>query len=202
MWILLKERYIMKNKRTERTSIRMRPDILECAEALKKQYNYSKADIFEMGVLMLENNIEQENIIKNKVYSDLIKRLSNIESSISKECDNIKEVISLEINNLKAIQETPEIEEYDLSSIDDVVQSIVNIAQMREDEKKYGSRGRSFEPLGKEFYELKSKEYGVPLDVILEKLENLGYTESRLLDLGMNPAIMWRGYSVAKESLL
>ena len=180
-----------ENKRTCKSSIRFRPDIGETADSLKREYGYSKADIFEMGVLLLDN-ASDISIIKNELITELIDNLSKIEVTIK---NSVSESISHEITRLKS--EKTEIQEdngdvsYD--NLDKVIESILYVISIHEDALKYGQS--KVEPLGVEFYEFKSKQYGVPVSIILEKLEEKGYDEKRLIELNMNPTVKWRGYT-------
>ena len=197
------------NKRTEKTSIRMRKDILEIAEKLQREYDYSKADIFEMGVLLLDNDGNASLTLKSELYDKLIERFTRMEENVHKHCDSIltgiKENISelqSEKENLNTFNMESKDNEYDMR-LNECLEYIISIIDMRQDEKKYGSRGKIFEPLGSGFYEVQAERYVVILSDILDGLHNRGYDDELLIDLGMNPHVKWRGYSTAsKESLL
>lgn len=197
------------NKRTERASIRMRKDILEIAEDLQREYGYSKADIFEMGVLLLDNNENTQLILQTEMYDELIDRFSKMEENVHKHCNSILDGIKKNITDLQNKKETAKtsLEEkegtlsYSSQNLEDCVQVIIGMVQMRLDEKRFGKRAKTFEPLGSSYYEIQSERYHVPVNVILEELSKRGFDEDTLIDVGMNPRVKWRGYSVAsKES--
>lgn len=184
-----------ENKRTCKTSIRFRPDIGETADALKREYGYSKADIFEMGVLLLDN-ASDISIIKNELITELIDNLSKMETTIK---TSISESISNEISKLEK-EKTEIVEDSEISyeNLDKAIDSILYVISIHEDALKYES---NVEPLGMEFYEYKSKQYCVPVSMILEKLEEKGYDEKRLIELDMNPTVKWRGYTKSKGDI-
>ena len=80
----------MKAKRTSKISIRTRPDILEAADNLKATNGYSRADIFEMGVLLLESNNDSALVLQNKIYSEMVDRFEDLSEKVHKECENIQ----------------------------------------------------------------------------------------------------------------
>ena len=195
----------MKINKSERASVRVRPDILELAREIKKERGYSMGDIFEMGVLLLDNNNENDLIIQEKMYNEMIKRFSDLEESVHKECEHIENRILKEIQDLECVKKgiNRSLEEKGLSctheKVVEVVDSIMKIIELREENSKVGL---SLDPLGKEMFEYKSKNSGVPVELILEELRERGYDKKALKNININPEIKWRGYVESKGSLV
>lgn len=192
----------MKAKRTSKISIRTRPDILEAADNLKATNGYSRADIFEMGVLLLESNNDSSLILQNKIYSEMVTRFENLSEKVHKECENIQSNILKELNSLKVKSDEHNIDitkksEVIEENIQNAVEKVMTIVKLREENMKYPQHARRvFEPLGKEYYLLVAEENNIPYDVLVAELEKLGYNSDVLLDLGMNPL---RNYTGERE---
>ncbi len=192
----------MKANRTSKISMRVRPDILKVADDLKATNGYSRADIFEMGVLLLESNNDSSLVLQNKIYSEMVARFEKLNEKIHKECENIQNNISKELESLKNISTDFDIDLNDDSNyveenISNAVERVMNIIKIREENLKYPQHVRKvFEPLGKEYYIRIAEENNIPYDLLIKKLEKLGYSSDMLLNLGMNPL---RNYDGERE---
>ena len=192
----------MKAKRTSKISIRTRPDILEAADNLKATNGYSRADIFEMGVLLLESNNDSALVLQNKIYSEMVDRFEDLSEKVHKECENIQNNLLKELGSLKNKSADFEVDMNNNSNaleenIAQAVEKVIPIIKMREDNMKYPQHARRvFEPLGKEYYIRVAEEYNISYDILINELKKLGYTPEILLDLGMNPL---RNYSGERE---
>ena len=195
----------MKQNRSERTTIRVRPDILELANDIKRERGYSIADIFEMGVLLLDNNNDNDLVIQNQIYSEMIHRFTKLEESIRKECEKIEDNIVNEIKQLENAKETvsKSLDEkglnYTQDQVNKLTDEIIDLIERRIDEFKYGIQ---LEPIGKEFFEYKTKTTGIPINTILKELSDKGYDDSKLREANINSEIRWRGYTELKKETI
>lgn len=192
----------MKAKRTSKISIRTRPDILEAADNLKATNGYSRADIFEMGVLLLESNNDSALVLQNKIYSEMVDRFEDLSEKVHKECESIQNSLLKELDSLKDKSADFEVDMNNNSNvleenISQAVEKVISIIKIREDNMKYPQHARRvFEPLGKEYYIRVAEENNISYDILINELKKLGYTPEILLDLGMNPL---RNYSGERE---
>lgn len=191
-----------KIKRSETTTIRVRPDILELADDLCKERGYSRADLFEMGVLLIDNNNENDLVLQKKMYNEMINNFSSLENSIQKDCDKITEKICKEIKKLQSQLNNCNTslgskgEEIEEKVVERTISSIIDIIEIR---KENINEGILVEPMGKEFFEYKSKTSGIPMDLIISELEKKGYSINDLKNVQMNPEQKWRGYVKLKS---
>ena len=198
----------MKNNRTKNISIRVRPDILQEADALKQQYNYSRGDIFEMGVLFLESNNDASTIIETKIYYEMINRFDKLNKSVDKACKDIMKAVSSEIESLKEQKKTKFVPVTDVASVNEsnlneAIDKILTIVEIREDNMKYPKHVRKvFEPLGKEYFMKISSDYNIPYESILNKLNEMGYNSDYLLEIGMNPLRNYEGEREVSKSTI
>ena len=180
----------MKNiNRSERVSVRVRPDILEIANDLKKDYGYSMADIFEMGVLMIDNNQESELVVQDKILTEMITRFSNLEKSIKTRFDDIQSSISLQLDELKLEQENNKKNMQNVGMNQDVESIVADIVGMIHTREELLKNKRTPNLLDKTYFNYKSKISGVPVEIIIDSLEKEGYDLARLKELNMNPHI-------------
>ncbi|MBO7210112.1 MAG: hypothetical protein J6V44_03745 [Methanobrevibacter sp.] len=182
-----------KNNRTERISMRVRKDILEACDRICVENKYSRADVFEMGVLLMETNNDSDMVLQEKIYSEMVQRFEKLNDTVHEECENIQNNISSEIKHLKELKEGNEIdinktEEELTDEVRNAVDEIITTISLREYELTFPKHTRRiFEPLGKEYYEFVAQKHRLPVNVILNELHERGYTDEYLLELGMNP---------------
>ena len=179
-----------RNTRSVKKSIRVREDIYEIAEQICREHGYSHADIYEMGVLLIDNNNEQSLILKEQIFGQMIERFEELSDSIHEDCNNMQDRIIKEIDKLKSIKDTTtksldskSIEHVD-SNVELAVEKILSLIEKRESLPEYKKIG--LEPLGKEYYERICNEFAVPMDMILENLSEKGFTIEKLIDIERN----------------
>lgn len=189
-----------RNNRSVKTSIRIREDIYEIAEQLCKQHGYSHADIYEMGVLLIDTNNEHELVIKEQLYSDMVERFKELHESIQDVGEKVvSEIKKLEFSKNKTSKQLKNIKADDMTVVKEAVYSVISMIDKRESLKK--TTLSKLEPLGKDFFEMKSKEFGVPIEMILEGLKKEGYDEERLKGFDIFPEYRWSEPVVSKEQL-
>lgn len=194
-----------RNARSVKKSIRVREDINEIAEQICREHGYSHADIYEMGVLLIDNNNEQSLILKEQIFGQMIDRFEELSESIHNDCNNMQDKIIKEINKLKSIKNTTsksldsKVIHHTESNVDSAVEKVLSLIEKRESLPEYKKSG--LEPLGKEYYDRICNEFAIPIDILLERLSEKGFTTEKLIDIGMSPEQKWIGYVEAEDQM-
>lgn len=154
-----------------------------------------------MGVLLIEHNNNYEQIIKTAFCDEMIERFEKLSSSVHEDCNNIQSRILEEIAKIEKVKETTneslklidESQESDLlqAQLDEAVDSVISLIEKRTSLPEY--KQKQLQPLGKEFYEMKCGEFNITMELLLTALEEKGYDTQTLLELDMNPEVVWRG---------
>lgn len=194
-----------KNTRSVKKSIRVREDIYEIAEQICREHGYSHADIYEMGVLLIDNNNEQSLILKEQIFGQMIDRFEELSDSIHKDCNNMQDKIIQEINKLKSIKDNTS-KSLDMKNVRHIesnvglaVEKVIELINRRESLPEY--KKIHLEPIGREYYSMVCEEFAVPMDLLLNSLSEKGYTSEKLLELGMNPEHNWKGYKQSDDQM-
>lgn len=162
-------------KKTSKTSIRVKPTIMQLANQLKQE-GYSKSDLFELGVLSVYNNTVSEQTSSEMMCDEMMDFFEKMENKI----DLLKNELVYEVQKITEKKSG----KYSSSDVEDAIQSIINIIKRREIGQTYGKR---VEPLNKEFFVTKASQHQIPLKVLLEELEKRGYTQEYLENIGISP---------------
>lgn len=165
--------------KTRSTSIRVKENIMQIADELKEERGYSRADLFEMGVLLMDNANQTEQVTQERILDEMIKRFEALDKKITR----FHEELLLEIEELKN-KKSGKNTDYNYYDLESAVDSIINVIERREVGALYG---KEIAPLGKEFFRTKYLQYHVPVDVIIEELEQKGYTKEYLENIGIYP---------------
>lgn len=187
-------------KRDKQISLRVKSNVLDIADELKNKTGYTRADIFELGVYLLDDGKTIDAVLEERILHEMLQS----HKTLLKQIEDLGNTLSLQIHSLelrkKKVQSELDVK-YDERSVNEAVEKIISIYNRRI-ERLLIPRA-TLEPMGEEFFERICKEYAVPLDSVLTELEGRGYTSEKFQSAGISVKNRWKGYVIAsKESLV
>ena len=158
---------------------------------LERGYTYT--DLFELGILMIDNTTKIEQTIRHEIEQKCEEKIRNLKTNFNNRIDK------LEKENRKMLNDLLYQTEYNQTSIEylhqDIYQTRVNqvleeiytnVLKPRQDriEQNNGQKN-TVKPLTREFFEDKSRQTGLPTELIITECINR-YTNEYLKQVNIN----------------